>query len=257
MKIYPFLRLLLLSILGCLMFEAISAPARSDDYEKANKAYMAGFYENAIDLYEGILKTGQDAPNLYYNLGNAYFKTDQIPQAILNFERALKYDPSNEDFQFNLRVANAKIVDKIDVMPELFYMRWWAALQQWFPPNTWTGIALTAFTLIFLVWALFLLSQHMFQRKALFAAGLILFVVVLLSGTIAFKTYKSAKKEKSAIVFTPTLPVKSSPDESSIDLFVIHEGLKVQLLDKIGDWCEIKISNGSKGWVQTNNLEPI
>ncbi|MDY0344357.1 MAG: tetratricopeptide repeat protein [Lentimicrobium sp.] len=257
MRKHHFIPSLLLSIIFCIGIGFVSAASDNEDFEKANKAYIAGFYENAIDLYENILKNGQESSKLYYNLGNAYFKTEQIPQAILNFERALMFDPSNEDYQYNLKVANAKIVDKIEVIPELFYLRWWATIKQWFPPDTWISLALTAFTLIFFALALFLLSKQIIQRKIMFGSGVIFFIVAILSGTIAYQTYKSNESEKGAIVFTPTLPVKSSPDDSSIDLFVIHEGLKVQLIDKIGDWYEIRIANGSKGWVKTTTVEPL
>lgn len=257
MRKHRFIPTFFLSILFCFSVGDVSAAAENEEFEKANKAYIAGFYENAIDLYENILQDGQESSKLYYNLGNAYFKNEQIPQAILNYERALMFDPSNEDYQYNLKVANAQIVDKIEVMPELFYLRWWSTLKQWFPPDTWIGIALTAFTFIFLSIALFLLSKQIIQRKIMFSAGVVFTVVAILSGTIAWQTYKSNESEKGAIVFAPTLPVKSSPDDSSIDLFVIHEGLKVQLIDKIGDWYEIRIANGSKGWVKAGNLEPL
>ena len=227
------------------------------DYEKANKAYMAGFYENAISIYERILENGVAAPDLYYNLGNAYFKIDDIPSAILNYERALKLDPGNEDYQYNLRVANNKIVDKIDILPELFYIRWWKGLKLLLSPDGWAKLALLTFTLIFVTVAVFLLSSRMWARKLIFSFGLLLLLINLISGIIAWQTYRDAKDQKTAIIFTPTLPVKSSPDESSIDLFVIHEGLKVTVIDKIGDWQEIRIANGSKGWIKTGHIKPI
>ncbi|GAB1405720.1 tetratricopeptide repeat protein [Lentimicrobium sp.] len=235
----------------------VMAAPGNEDFEKANKAYMAGFYENAINLYENILKSGQESPVLYYNLGNAYFKTDQIPQAILNYERALMFDPSNEDYQYNLKVANARIVDKIEVLPELFYVRWWTSIKQWFPPDTWLRIALSSFTLVFIAMVMFLMSRQIARRKFAFSAAVVFVIITLLSATMSYQTHKSNESNSEAIVFAPTLPVKSSPDESSIDLFVVHEGLKVQLLEKIGDWYEIRIANGSKGWVKTNTVQPL
>ncbi len=228
-----------------------------DDFDKANKAYSAGFYENAISLYEKIIADGSASPDIFYNLGNAYFKLDDIPSAILNYERALKWDPSNEDYQYNLKVANNKIVDKIDVLPELFYVRWWKSLKLWFSPDGWAKTALFTFALIFITVALFLLTSRMWMRKALFSFGILLILVNLISGIIAMQTYKEAKNQRTAIIFTPTVPVKSSPDESSIDLFVIHEGLKVTVIDEIGDWNEIRIANGSKGWIQSEHFKAI
>jgi len=249
-----------IKILSILFFTGLSLFLQAsphEEFEKANKAYMAGFYENAASLYEKILESGMDAPDLYYNLGNAYFKMNDIPSAILNYERALKYDPGNEDYQYNLRVANSKIVDKIDVLPELFYIRWWNNLKISLSPDRWALMALISFAFIFISIALFFLARSIHTRKIIFTAGIILLIINLISGIIAWQTYREAKNQKTAIIFTPTLPVKSSPDESSIDLFVIHEGLKVTILDRIGEWHEIRIANGSKGWVKASHLKPV
>ena len=227
------------------------------DFEKANKAYMAGFYENAIAIYEDILIGGQAAPELYYNLGNAYFKNDEISKAILNYERALKLSPGNEDFRHNLLIANNKRIDKMDTLPEIFYIRWWNTLKYERSTNQWARLSLISFTLIFIFVALFLLSRRAFFKRMIFYTGLLILLIHIFSGILAWQTYTESSQKNTAIVFAPTLPVKSSPDESSIDLFVIHEGLKVQIIDKIGDWNEIKIENGSKGWVKVETLERI
>lgn len=240
-----------------LNFISLELPAQQADIDKAGKAYMAGFYENAITLYEKLLSQEQASPEIYYNLGNAYFKTGNMPSAILNYERALKYRPNDEDILYNLGVANSRIVDKIDVLPELFYIRWWKSLKQLLAPDGWAVALITAVSLFFIILALFLLSRSATARKALFSASLVILVVALISGAIAWQTYHEARQQVAAIVFTPTLPVKSSPDESSIDLFVIHEGLKVKIIDKLGEWNEISIPNGSKGWVKISDLKPV
>jgi tetratricopeptide (TPR) repeat protein len=227
------------------------------DFEKANKAYMAGFYGNAITIYEEILATGQASPELYYNLGNAYFKNEESSKAILNYERALKLDPGNEDFRYNLLVANNKRIDKIDDLPELFYIRWWNALKYKLSTNQWAMLSMISFTLVFIVIALFLLSRTSFMKRLFFYSGITILLINILSGILAWQTHNESTQRNTAIVFAPSLPVKSSPDESSIDLFVIHEGLKVQIIDKIGEWNEIIINNGSKGWVKAETLERI
>ncbi|MFH1121698.1 MAG: tetratricopeptide repeat protein [Bacteroidota bacterium] len=227
------------------------------DIDKANKAYMAGFYENAITIYEKVINDGMVSPELYYNLGNAYFKTNNLPSSILNYERALKFAPGDEDIVYNLGVANSRIVDKIEILPELFYIRWWKIIKTWFSPDGWAITGIASFSLLFIIAALFLLSRSVAGRKGYFITGIILLLVNIISGVIAWQTYQDSRQQNSAIVFTPTLPVKSSPDESSIDLFVIHEGLKVMIMDKLGEWNEIKIANGSKGWVKADNLEPV
>jgi len=248
------------SLLTGIILLLISFNSMADqqaDIEKANKAYMAGFYENAITIYEKIINDGLASPELYYNLGNAYFKTNNFPSAILNFERALKYNPGDEDIEYNLAVANNKIVDKIELLPDLFYIKWWKNLKNWLSPDGWAIAVITLFTLLIILTAVFLLSRSIITRKILFASGLVILLASILTGLIAWQTYTESRRQNTAIVFTPTLPVKSSPDESSIDLFVIHEGLKVRIMDKIGDWNEIKIANGSKGWVKAGDIKPI
>ncbi|MDY0101946.1 MAG: tetratricopeptide repeat protein [Lentimicrobium sp.] len=227
------------------------------DFEKANKAYMAGFYENAITIYEDILNTGQASPEIYYNLGNAYFKNDELSKAVLNYERALKLEPGNEDFRYNLMVTNNKRIDKIDDLPELFYLRWWNALKFKLSVNHWAMLSMISFTLVFIVIALFLLSRTSLTKRLFFYSGIVILMINILSGILAWQTHRESINRNTAIVFAPSLPVKSSPDDGSIDLFVIHEGLKVQIIDKIGDWNEIKINNGSKGWVKAETLERI
>ena len=227
------------------------------DFEKANKAYMAGFYENSIVIYEDILARGEAAPELYYNLGNAYFKNDEISKAILNYERALKLKPGNEDFRYNLQIANNKRIDKMDALPELFYIQWWNTLKYELSANQWARLAIISFTFIFIFIALFLLSRRVFAKRMFFYTGLLILLVNIFAGIFAWQTHTERIQKNTAIVFAPALPVKSSPEDSSIDLFVIHEGLKVQIIDKIGDWNEIKIENGSKGWVKAENLERI
>lgn len=227
------------------------------EIDKAKKAYMAGFYENAIAIYEKVIADGLVSSELYYNLGNAYFKTNNLPSAILNYERALKLNPGDEDISYNLGVANSRIVDKIEVLPELFYIRWWKDLKTWFSPDGWTLLGIGSFSLLFIFAALFLLSRSITGRKIYFLSGVIILLINIVSGIITWQTNTEAQKQNTAIVFTPTLPVKSSPDDSSIDLFVIHEGLKVTVTDNLGEWGEIRIANGSKGWVKADNLKPI
>lgn len=225
--------------------------------EKANKAYQAGFYENAASLYEQVIEQGEVSSSLYYNLGNSYYKANQIPNAILNFERALKLDPNNEDIQYNLKIANNQIVDKIDQLPLLFYIQWWQSLKQLYTSQGWVTVFFIFFTLFFVLAAFFLLSTSIKLRKTLLTTGIIIMLFAILSFIISYQTYKDASGHREAIVFAPSLPVKSSPEESGIDLFVVHEGLKVEIIDHLSGWEEIKIANGSKGWVRSETIEKI
>ncbi len=245
-----------LLVLFSLVVKASFASPQTN-INKANKAYQEGLYTSAVELYEKVIKEGYASSELYYNLGNAYYKLNEIPSSILYYERALKLDPGNEDIVYNLRVANNQIIDKIDQLPKLFYERWWDSLKQMYSPDEWAIFSIVLITIFFIIIALFLLSTSINVRRWLLTVGVFVLVLTTLVFIIANDTYKKAINKHEAIVFAASLSVKSSPEESGTDLFVIHEGLKVQIIDELTGWKEIKIDNGSKGWVKSETITPI
>jgi tetratricopeptide (TPR) repeat protein len=224
---------------------------------KANKAYSVGSYSVAADQYRKIVAAGYASPDLYYNLGNACFKMNDYPGAILWYERARRLDPGNEDISFNLNVANTKISDKIEPLPELFYKRWYIALVQMLAVDTWALLSVCTFIASLLGLVVYLVSRVLILRKIGFWSGLCMLLFFLLTFVFAWSGYSYAQSAAEAIVFAPTITVKSSPDEKSTDLFVLHEGTKVRLLDQISGWYEIRIANGSVGWLPVSSLEKI
>ncbi|MCX6240392.1 MAG: tetratricopeptide repeat protein [Bacteroidetes bacterium] len=224
---------------------------------KGNTAYSSGKYQEAIVTYSSLVSQGLESTELFYNLGNSYFKLNDIPHAILWYERAKRLDPGNEDVNFNLNVANSRITDKIEPLPEFFVKRWLKLVSDLFPMDTW-AIAGVAFLIASLfMFLLYLASRVLLIRKLGFWLGfstLLLSVVFLF---FAWGSYRSMKSDQSAIIINPTVTVKSSPDEKSTDIFVIHEGCKVQIVDHIGNWYEIRIVNGSVGWVEQDKFEKI
>ncbi|MEI7662227.1 MAG: tetratricopeptide repeat protein [Bacteroidota bacterium] len=224
---------------------------------KANKAYSAGSFTTAADLYNKVVTAGYEAPELFYNLGNTYFKMNDYSHAILWYERAKRLDPGNEDIDFNLNVANTKISDKIEPLPELFYKRWFNAMVQLFSVDSWATFGILFFIAGLLGGVLYMASHILILRKAGFwsAFGFIFLSVFTLM--MAWSSFSFTKSTAQAIVFAPTITVKSSPDEKSTDLFVVHEGTKVRLIDNINGWFEIKIANGSVGWLPVSSLEKI
>lgn len=225
--------------------------------EEAGKQYSEGSYDKAVELYEKVLSNGFESAELYYNLGNANFKLNKMAPAILYYEKAVKLNPSDENTRFNLAVANSRIVDKIETVPELFYVRWWNALIFTFSVDGWATISLVSFILLLASAMLFFMFDVILVKKTAFWAGIIFILISASSFTLANQKYNSFRKDHEAIVFTPTVTVKSSPTENSIDLFVIHEGTKVQITDNIGEWTEIKIANGSVGWLKGVDLVKI
>jgi tetratricopeptide (TPR) repeat protein len=242
-----------------LLFISYGLFAADDDalVVKANKAYSAGAYQQAATLYQQVVSNGFEASELYYNLGNAYFKCNDMPSAILYYEKALKLNPRDEYVKNNIQVANTKITDKILPLPELFYQRWWNALQNLFEMDTWAIILIVNVVLFFIAISFYLISNTMLIRKASFWCGILLFIFSTFSFLFASNRYHTLTRQKEAIIFSPSLTVKSSPDDNSTDLFILHEGTKVSVTDKVGQWREVKIANGSVGWVKAETFREI
>lgn len=225
--------------------------------EEANKNYSEDNFEQAIEMYQKVIDNGVESPEIYYNMGNAYFKINDLPSAILYYEKAKKLNPSDADVLYNLQIANSRIVDKIENVPDIFFKQWWNDLIYSYSVDQWGWISVISFSLLFVMLLFFLLSNIFWLKKASFWLGLFF---ILISGTsylLANQKYNSFKKDHQAIVFTPTITVKSSPTETGIDLFVIHEGTKVQITDHIGEWYEVEIANGSVGWIKEDDVRKI
>jgi len=242
-----------------LLFAAINAftSGVETDLIKANKAYSVGSYSVAAGLYEKIADAGYSAPELYYNLGNSYYKMNEYGKAILWYERAKRLDPGSEDINFNLSVANTKISDKIEPLPMMFYKRWFNDFVQKFPVDTWAMICVCLFIAGLSGLVLYFASRVLVLRKIGFWFALGMLFLSFFTMIFAWHAYSDLKSVSEAIVFAPTITVKSSPDDKSTDLFVLHEGTKVMLMDDISGWYEIRIANGSVGWLPKTSLEKI
>ncbi len=223
-------------------------------FENANALYKRAEYQKAASTYEEILKTGVASSELYFNLGNAYYKLNQIPFAILYYERALLLAPSDEDIQTNLEMAKLKTVDKIEQLPQLAIFTWIESLTNFMSSNLWalTSIILFGLTLLFI--SIFLYSKVLHIRKMSF--WLSVFVLIGFITSIYFSQKQKIKIESHgfAILVSPSITVKSSPNENGTDLFVIHEGTKVSILSKSDTWVEIKLSDGKVGWLQEKDM---
>jgi len=226
-------------------------------FGQANQLYRAGDFENAIHLYEQILKNGYEHPALYYNLGNGYFKRHNIPAAILAYERARRLAPGDEDIAYNLRLADLRIVDKIEPLPQLFFLQWWNAFLGLCSSRTWAFAGIAALWLAALSGIVFvLLRSAMIQRLAVFGGAM--FIVLALVGFLCMvQQLRHEESDQFAIVFAPSVAVKSAPDAQSTDLFVLHEGVKVELLDHVGEWKKIRLADGKVGWMTGEGIEGI
>ncbi len=233
------------------------AKTSGPDIEAANKAYNKEKYDDAIALYNKVLEKGKEASDLYYNIGNCYFRLANYPMAILNFERAKRLNPADADINFNLKIANTKIVDKIETVPQLFFIKWWKQLSNILSYDYWAVVSLLSISLFFIFLFIYLASNSYRIKKTSFVAGISMIFITVFSVNFALKQYNNINAQNQAIIFSPTITVKSSPDEKGIDKFVIHEGTKVIILDELNNWVKIKIANGSNGWVEKETFEII
>ncbi len=248
--------LLVISLFVFFVGEVSSQEVRSL-VDSANQYYSEGRYKQAIKYYEQVLDRGYESAGIYYNLGNAYYKANQLAPAILNYERARLREPGNEDIRYNLQLARSQITDRIENMPDFFISRWIRQLIDFFPSDIWATISMVTFLAFLALFSVYLYSQRVGLKKTGFWVGLLALVIAVASFVFAFRHKEEVMDSEQAIVFAPKVTVKSSPAESGTDLFVIHEGTKVYIEDNMGEWFEIRLSDGSLGWLRKKNVEPI
>lgn len=222
--------------------------------DSANSYYNQNRYEDAANAYSEIIKTGYVSADLYYNLANSYFKLNKITLAILYYEKAKILSPGDEDIIFNLELSNKYIVDKIEVIPEFFITKWIKNFINIFSSNSWAIISIFSFLLFLILLSVYLFSRTILLKKIAFWGSILLLIVSIKSLVFSKLQYDSSEVDKKGIIKTETINIKSSPDYKGTDIFILHEGTKVELLDSIGNWYEIKISNGNKGWTEKENL---
>lgn len=231
--------------------------AQASQFDAANNAYISGQYPMAVALYEAILSKNLHSAKLYYNLGNAYFQQGQIGKAILNFTRASNIDPNDEDILYNMELAKAKTKDKIDVVPQFFLLRWFSSLGDIANSNTWAIFAIFFFAITALGTVAWLVAPRMRLRKVGFFTGF--FAAIFTICSISFSVSAAQKQYQSevAVVINIAAPIKSSPSAGGKDLFVLHEGTVVKVLQNLDNYVEIELSDGNKGWIMESAIEKV
>lgn len=241
-----------------MIFFNDSTKVIEETVEMADSAYIQGNYPTAAAIYEGIISNGKVSPSIYMNLGSSYYKMDEIAKAILNYERAYLLDPSDEDVRFNLELARTHIVDKEVIVNELFIISWYKKLGASLSISQWTLCAIACFSMLFIAVAVFVLSRKVNIKKVFFSISLGLIFITIFSFSFAYSQKKRLLYSGSAIIMSPSVTVKSTPSENGTELFIIHEGRKVRVLDStMNDWVEISLNDGNKGWVQNSSIEYI
>jgi len=236
---------------------AAAAQAPVEKFQQANMAYQTGRLSEARDLYESILADGYVSPELYYNLGNAYYRSGQLARAILFFERARRLTPHDEDLQHNLLLANMMITDRIEPAPRLFFWEYWDGVKGAFSITQITWLTYLAYVSVLACLTLMVLGRRYALRRAGLVSAAVVGVVWLFLIVVFVAKVRELNATDEAIVMAQIATVKNSPDEKSTDAFVLHSGVKVWITDKVSEWAKIRLADGKVGWIERSTIEVI
>jgi tetratricopeptide (TPR) repeat protein len=235
----------------------VSQEKSTDKFTQGVTYFTSGSYQEALKIWTDIYNTGYRSSNLDYNIGNAYFKLNNIPSAILFYERAYLLNPADENINYNLQISRTLIVDRFQEIPELFFVRWYNFISLFLSTNSWAKISITSFILFLLLLSLYIYSTRYRHKVIGFWLAVFFFILSLASLAFTVRNKSLVYDSHKAIIMSPLVNGKSSPDNSGTDLFILHEGTKVSIEDEVGEWFEIRLSDGNKGWVPVNCLNEI
>lgn len=248
-------RVILSSMLMLLMAGLVCA--KTTVVEEANQLYADKKFAEAILKYEDILINQGVAPELYYNLGNAYFRMNELGKAIINYERALRLSPRYADARFNLEFANQKVIDNIELSETFFLKKWIGAIMRLLTSNGWFYFAAIFFIPALAALLLFVFGNSKLVRKTFFYIGSVLMIISIVSLVFSGIRKNQMVNHEAGIVMTGAVVIKGSPDRSGTDLFQLHEGTRVDVVSTLGEWFEVKLASGSVGWVESKYVEKI
>lgn len=245
------------SATALLLLLLATVPAVAQTKQEADSAYAQERYQQAAKLYEQVLQHGVSA-DLYYNLGNAYYRMDNIPQAVLNYERALLLSPGDEDIRLNLQLARSKTVDKIVPESEMFFVTWYRSLVNQQSVDAWARTGLLSLVVAIVLALAYLFANALWLRKVGFFGGTLFVLLFVLSNLFAWQQKRALAERTGAVVMQSAVTVRSTPSENGTDLFVLHEGTRVTITDgSMGKWKKIRVADGKEGWLETKQIEII
>jgi tetratricopeptide (TPR) repeat protein len=246
----------LILIIGFISFSSFGQSVE-DSMKIAGEYYRNSEFKNAINIYEELISEGYEGTSLYFNLANSYYRIGELGKAILNYERALKLSPSDEDVKHNLAFANLSTVDRIQPLPTFFLFEWWESILASITVNGWTYLAYFFFLVLVALIVVYFFAKTIFQQKLILFSGLGILVVFMIVVSLLIVKINREENVISGVVIEQSVTVKTSPDEQSTDAFVIHEGIKVNLEDKLDNWVKIKLADGKVGWVENVSVQKI
>jgi tetratricopeptide (TPR) repeat protein len=240
-------------IVSCICF----AERPEEKFEQGNKYYMEHNYFNAIKVYEDILSSGYESSELYYNLGNSYFREGKLGKSILNYERGLVLAPGDEDLKHNLAFARSRTVDRVEALPKFFIFEWWESTLSLFSASGWGIAGYILFILILISAGIYLFARTRELQKKAFYSGIVTFILLILTISLLVVKLNKELNIEDGVVIKSRVTLKLSPDEKGADALTIHEGLKVRVEDRVGSWIKVRLPDGKQGWLEDNTLEII
>lgn len=226
-------------------------------FELGNKAYNEGAYQDAVKHYQQILNNGEHSAELYYNLGNTYYKLNEIAPSIYYYEKALLLNPSDSDIKNNLVYAKNMTLDAIAILPETGLTKIYKSATSYFSFEEWAYVSVVFMFLFVLCYLLYYFLRYATHKRIAFVAGLLCLIIALITIGIAYSKYKIFSSDQPAIVFDKEVILKSEPNTTSAETFRLHEGTKVFILDQLGEWKKIKIADGKTGWLIDQSIKPL
>lgn len=226
-------------------------------FQKANEFYKNDSFTQAIALYKQIINSGYESAELYYNLGNAFYRTNDIANARLYYEKALKLKPKDDDIKANIEfLKNNGIVDKFDEVPVFFLDKWYNSIKTMFNANAWAVISISTLVVALILFMVFLFSKYINRRKLAFIFSIIIFFVSVISLFFSIEMKNNYTKQNDAVIMQIST-IKSSPEDKGTDLIILHPGVKVEIEDSEDNWFEVRLPNGKKGWIEKEQVSII
>lgn len=245
------------ALILALFAVGVHAQTPHDAFERGNQLYREGKFRDALAQYENVIEQGYVDAALYYNIGNCHYRLGKVGQAILAYERALRLSPGDPDIQHNLTLANVRVQDRIETLPELFIVSWLRNVSLIIPIEMTSAFFGWMWAALFLSLSAYVVVVSASWLRVARALSLVAFVGIVLVGGLLAVQVAFAEADDEAIVTSNVVTVKSSPDPQSVDAFVIHEGLKVKMGDRIGEWTKVTLADGKVGWLRFHELERI
>ncbi len=239
------------------LFSSLLWPQNETIFNQANTLYNEGKYAEAIDKYTTILKSGKHSAELYFNLGNANYKLNNIAHSIYYYEKALKLTPSDKDIKNNIAFARNMTIDAIDVVPESGFSKLVKSITNTFSFDVWAKISIALVFCFVVLFLIYYFAFSSFKKRLTFIGSLTALLLCCATVVLAFYKYNLDKKDNPAIIFAQESKIKSEPNLRSEESFRLHEGTKVQVLDTIGEWKKIKLSDGKTGWILSKDVKML